>query len=217
MRSFVQRGFCAVAVFAAVGMMSANAEAALIVSGGLTLDTNPSLIYQQTSINPCVIGPTNCLNGGFPMTEAGSGGGGSEYNVSSPVYTTAQITGIVGSGPFTIGLDYNQTNTAQTLYEFQATYSGPGGTTTQTFTTDTILQVNNNGEGYSDFLLSGFVIPTGATGVQFRADWFNNDGADRYFLIAGNSPAAPVPEPATMSLFGMGLLAAARRMVRGRK
>jgi hypothetical protein len=203
----------AFAVVALAMGIPANAQADIITDGGLTLNTSPSLIYQQTAASPCVIGGNNCLNGTFDYTVAGTGGSGSLFDgILSPVYSVSEIEGIVGGTTFTMGLDYNQTVDPQTLYLFKATYSDGSS---QTFDLTTVLQTNNNGVGYSDFLLSGFVIPAGATTVQFTATWFNNDGADRYFLIGAEAPPLPsVPEPATLSLFGMGLLGVARRVMR---
>jgi hypothetical protein len=193
--------------------ISSNAQADIILDGGLTLNTSPSVIYQQTAASPCVIGGSNCLNGTFDYTVEGPGGAGSlSDGILSPVYDVSDIEAIVGGTTFTMGLDYNQNVDPQTLYLFTATYDVGGS---QTFDLTTVLQTNNNGVGFSDFLLSGFIIPAGATTVQFTATWFNNDGADRYFLVgAAAQPLPAVPEPATLSLFGMGLLGVARRAMR---
>ena len=198
---------------ALLGLGISNAQADIILDGGLTLNTSPSVVYQQTAASPCVIGGNNCLNGTFDMTVEGGGGSGSlSSGILSPVYSVSEIEGIVGGTSFTMGLDYNQSVDPQTLYLFSATYNVGGS---QTFDLTTVLQTNNNGVGFSDFLLSGFVIPAGATTVQFTATWFNNDGADRYFLVGAEAPPLPaVPEPATLSLFGLGLLGVARRAMR---
>ena len=199
-------------ILSVVGLSGA-ASAALITDGALTLDTNPTDIFQQTAASPCVIGGNNCLNGAFPMTTVQGGGGGEvKTGITSPTYSIAAITAVVGTDPFTIGIDYNQANDPQRLDVFSAIFDVGG---TQTFDISTVLQTNNNGVGFSDFLLSGFVIPNGATTVTFSATWFDNDGPDRYFLIGAE--ATPIPEPLTLGLIGFGLIgvgAVARRMRR---
>lgn len=207
------------AALAFVALTAAPAQAALVVDGSLTLDTDPATIYQQTEASPCVIGGNNCLNGSFDYTVVGSGGKGTAEDADSPTYLVSDITAVTGSNAFTIGLDYNQTVNPQTLTSFSAIFDVGG---TQTFDIPTVLQVNNNGVGFSDFLLSGFVIPVGATTVTFNAVWFNNDGPDRYFLIGADAvpcdPNCPpiVPEPTMLALMGIGMLGAglARRRVK---
>jgi PEP-CTERM motif len=196
-------------------MASGSASAALIVNGGLTLNTDPSVFYQQTVDDPCIIGGPDCKNpASFPQTLAGSGGGGSVYDLTTIKYTLAQITGVIGNtGAFTVGIDYNDTSVAQTLNKFVATYYGSNGTTvlgSQTFDTtpDTALKTIHNGTGFSDFLLSGFQLAAGTAFVGFPAIWFNNDGPDNYFLISAK-PTIFVPEPGTLALLGIGMLAVA--------
>lgn len=185
-----------------LAVAATTAQAALITDGPLTLNTDPVDIFQQTAANPCVIGGNNCLNGAFPQTVQNGGGGGTlNSGILSPVYTIAQLQSVIGGGTaFTIGIDYNQSSDPQRLDVFSAIFSNG----TQTFDVSTVLQVNNNGVGFSDFLLTGFTIPAGATTVQFSATWFDNDGPDRYFLIGAN--AVPVPEPSTLAVMGLGLL-----------
>src|SRR5689334_17468153 len=70
-----------------------SAHAVLVTDGPLTLNTNPSQIFQQTEAAPCVIGGNNCLNGSFPMTIQNGGGGGTlNSNILSPVYQVSAIT-----------------------------------------------------------------------------------------------------------------------------
>ena len=186
-------------------------------AGVITLITlaPDDLVFQQTAASPCVIGGPNCLNGGFPYTVAGSGGGGTEFDETSPLYATSQVTDITMSTVFQIALDYSDSSSPQILRLFEATYySGADGTGvigTDTYTGPTELTTNNNGAGFSDFILDGFMIPNGTQSVEFQAQWLNNSGADRYFLIAGDQPPVPnpIPEPTTIFLFGAGLLAVA--------
>lgn len=196
-------------------VFSAGVSSAAIITdpdSGLWLDPENTTFYQQTAASPCVIGGSNCQNPPtFAMTVAGAGGNGSIFDEPSPLYTATQISDIAGGSAFRIGIDYNQKSTPQTLYEFTASYFDAGGLlSAQTFDVESILQVNNNGVGYSDFILTGFVIPVGATHVKFDARWFNNDGPDRYFILGEDvqpcttdCPPVNVPEPASLALFGL--------------
>ena len=197
---------------------------------GLTLDVaSGGNIVGQTDVSPCVIGPPNCQNpAGFAFAPAGSGGGGSIYDIFSPQYTVAQITGIAGGSFYSMLLDYNQADDAQRLNLFEAIYYNAGGEIgRQTFDVSTLLPVLNNGAGFSDFLITGFSIQAGSTLVQFHANWFNNDGADRYFIRGAQAPPCipgvncptprDVPEPTGMLLIGMGLAGAAARARRRAK
>ena len=197
-----------------------RANAAVIT---LVTLTPVDLVFQQTAASPCVIGGHNCLNGGFPYTIAGSGGGGTEFDETSPLYSTTQITDITASSNYIIALDYNDTVSGQILRFFEAEYfSDAAGTTsigTDTYTGPANLKTNNNGVGFSDFLLEGFAIPAGTQSIKFNAQWFNTDGPDRYFLVGDDPIPNPVPEPASYLLFGCGLLAVAyvgRRRTAGR-
>ncbi len=206
------------------GVLLAGVLAATAASAGtitLVVQAPDDAVFQQTAASPCVIGGENCLNGDFPYTVAGSGGGGTEFIETSPLYTIEQVTGITMSTNFTVALDYNDSSNPQILHLFEAVYYSDAGGTTEigidSYVGPTELKTNNNGVGFSDFLLEGFMIPDGTQSIEFNAEWFNNAGADRYFLVAGDATPNPVPEPGTGLLLGMGLAAAlyARRRRRG--
>lgn len=195
----------ALAFGVAVGSAPAMAD---VTSGGLTLDTDPTTFYQQTAASPCVIGGNNCLNGSFPYTLVGSGGAGTTDSATSPSYLLADIYSLLGGNSFMIGLDYNDTADPQNLNQFTASYyNGATLVGSQNFQPagGVSLKTTNNGVGYSDFILSGFAPTLDANRVVFYANWFNNDGPDRYFLIGQNTPTT-VSEPGTLALLGLGAL-----------
>jgi hypothetical protein len=69
------------------------------------------------------------------------------------------------------------------------------------------VPATNNGNGYADYLLSGFSPFSATDNVQFRFVFNNaNDGTENVFLIG--APGSTVPEPATLALLGLGLLGA---------
>lgn len=204
---------------------------ALAVSAGaaatITLDQAPTVFYQQTEASPCVIGGNNCQNEAFQWTLEGSGGGGTESDTESPVYSIASIQNLVGGDQFSVGLDYNDSSEPQILREFSLIFCGDENCagevgTSQSYFGPTELKTINNGVGFSDFLLNGFDLSDdngSAEFVKFVAKWLNNAGPDRYFVIAGDDPgsdAPPVPETSTLLLMGGGLLGLAS-LRRGRR
>lgn len=191
------------AVIAMAGATSAQAAP-------LTLSTAANPTYQQTMNSPCVIGDPSCNNpAGFTSTTLASAQ--STYtNVGSPVYTVAQIRGIVGNA-FMVGIDVN-TTTQPAATEILDSFSMViNGVTQFLFTGPAQLMTNNNGNGYSDALLSGFNL-TGfldAATAQFFVTYHNaTDGREEFFLISNSQPPGNVPEPASLALLGLGLLAA---------
>lgn len=205
------RTLTTVAAAIAAALFAGSAGAALVTDpdSGLTLDTAPGVSYQQTLDDPCVIGGPDCSNPvGFPQTTAAAGGGGTGSDYWSPTYSIAQILGVIGAtNAFTVGLDYNDTSVPQELRRFEAVYdNGSGTTSSQVFDVVTSLKTVYNGTGFSDFLMSGFLLPYTTGTVKFHAAWFNNDGRDNYFLI-GAEPTIHVPEPAMLGLLGLGAAA----------
>jgi hypothetical protein len=156
-------------------------------------------------------GYTNFKNSGNVSSEAFfstnvSGGGNPGLNTIGTPYDGSFLRAflLAGGDPnltFSIGVDVNDTNKAQTLMSFYLL----------NFTTKTVLAAfdgpvdvpsQNNGTGFPDYTLSGFNINIGTdihAGDQliFFARLDNaNDGPDSFFLIP-----TPVPGP----LVGAGL------------
>ncbi|WP_431302688.1 PEP-CTERM sorting domain-containing protein [Sediminicoccus sp. BL-A-41-H5] len=181
-----------------------GAEAATI----LTLDNGPgTTVYQQTLNSPCVIGDPSCNNPpGFAQTTIPAGAGGENYTLDSPTYTVGQVRSIVGD-QFLVGIDVNTTTqplATERLVSFTATI---GGVVAYEYTGNQQLFVNNNGNGFSDALLRSFDLTGIAanTPIFFTASVANaTDGREEFFLVRGGTTS--VPEPASLALFGAGLL-----------
>jgi len=125
------------------------------------------------------------------------------------------LNALLGNLTFSVGIDVNDTNVAQTLESFWflnytqhtvlAVYSpGPGGT---------LLPAINDGTGYPDWTLSGFSlagINPGDTVGFFARITGANDGPDSFFLmpLAIPGPAVGAGLPALLagclSLWGLG-------------
>jgi hypothetical protein len=131
---------------------------------------------------------TATVGGSLPLDTVGTG-----YTVGDGTLLNAILN---GGGSFSVGLDVNDTNQAQTLESFWflnltthsvlAVYSpGPGGT---------LIPDINNGTGFPDYTINGLTLDGISAGDQvvfFARITGANDGPDSFFLI----PQA-VPGPA---------------------
>ena len=188
------------------------AGAARIASAN-TIILDPVLsdpVFQQITNRPCVIGENSCHNVGF-AGPALLPANVSSYDMFSLIYTVSDIKTAIGD-TFLVGVDINQNNNVQTLSLFTMLV---GGAVLDTYNPDTPTPVppapgGNPGNGYADYLLGNFSslagLPETAT-VQFHVIMpVVNAGREQFFLIPA---AAEVPEPVTMSMLGIGLMALA--------
>jgi len=213
-----------------------------LLAGSLAFGTTltivaPALVaqqYQQTYNSPCIFGDPSCKQPAGFGDPTSIAGGGSPQNwgvptpVASPTYTGTQIMNAIGSYGFIVGIDVNQAGsykeptTWPTLTYFDeyingglvASYGTAGATTG-----GTALNVVNNGNGYADDLITGFVAPTlGTDTVTFHLTYLNaTDGTEEFFLVNTASPPPTVPEPASLTLFGTGLASIAGIIRKRRK
>jgi hypothetical protein len=167
--------------------------------------------YQQTTNNPCVIGDSSCNNPAtFPnytlLPIASS------YDALSPLYTVADIRGVVGN-TIVMGFDINDTSVTQTLSLFTMLING---SVVDTYTGAPTLVPpttgGGNGNGYADYTFTGFTDLTSyntTDTVQFHAVMpLVNDGREEFFLISsgGGGGGQAVPEPVSFLLAGSGLI-----------
>ena len=171
---------------------------------------------QQADNRPCIIGDASCKNpSSLPFTRIAAQQ--EEGTLVSPTYTVAQLRNLLGGDIFSVGLDLNQARGqnggAYTLLSFSLAVDGL--TRYSTNTPVTLVPVRF-GNGFSDASIAMFNL-SGCSDMQqlvFTASVTGGTaGREQFFLNAANGPGAPVPEPATMLLFGSGLaaIAAARR------
>lgn len=196
----------------------------------------------QPTNNPCLICGTNqpAQPDGLGYNNFDATGNVSTYNM----FSTATVGGslgqdVLGTGyqvgdgsilrafllaqlsgtTFSVGIDVNEANTAQTLDSFYF-LNLTDRTVLASYTTPTLLPAPNNGTGYPDYLLTGFDINRGDISlgdeVIFFARWTGaNDGAESFFLVP--SPQAAVPELSTWLMMGLGFLGIGTLTMRKRR
>jgi hypothetical protein len=226
------------AATALIALSAAPAPAATIDLFAVTPSTSTLILApvvpggNQPLNNPCLICGTNQPQQptGFGYNNFDAGGNDNEYLMFSTATVGGSLnqdqlgTGYqVGDGSilrafllaqasgttFSVGIDVNDTNKAQTLESFYflnltdrtvlASFSpGPGGVE---------ILAPNNGSGFPDYTLTGFNIDRGDISlgdeIIFFARWSGaNDGAESFFLVP--TPTAAVPELSTWAMMILG-------------
>lgn len=198
--------------FTLVAMAPLANAIVITITPNLTLTPEPAPGIQQHDQGPCVIGDPSCnsndtIDPGFTIFPAG-GNVGSYDDIYSPLYSVGDFREAAGN-MFRIGIDINQQgngNSPHLLKSFVALVDGVQVYAFSSAAGADLTAGNNNGNGYSDWYLSGFDLSgfSASQTLQFGVDMDDVDaGRDQFFVISG---PLSVPEPGTLGILGLGLL-----------
>jgi hypothetical protein len=184
--------------------------------------------YENTENNPCVFfgpGQSGCNKNPDGWSTVGDTGGGDPFNPNPLVNTYGDAPGELAlfrdnvGANFLLGLDINDTSTAQILSDTTINFFNFAGVNIGSYTFAGPLAVpnSNNGEGFADYVLSAGCGPPGAVGSGNTATCTNytpfsapsgtrsitftfgitgfNDGPDRLFLIGLGGSFPPDDDP----------------------
>lgn len=167
---------------------------------------------QQSAQDPYIFGDSNGSCNKNPATFACTlTPNSTSFNLFSATYTGTTILTFLNGGSLEVGLDINDAGgqPAETLVFFQMYKNGTAaGNLVDSTTSQSVPSVANPGNGYTDYVLTGFSSFLSTDTITFRWSLSGDTGGrDSVFLIAG-SPVSitATPEPSTLAMLGSGLL-----------
>ncbi len=178
----------------------------------------------QTSNNPCIIGDPSCdtnTKQTFPLVYTSSSGpcGSGLCDFTSPLYHASSsglaLPNIIPTS-FDVGVDENLgTGQGPEILDhfivFQCNSQGNNCSAINDLISSFTLVDEHNGNGFTDGVISHIDLVSGNY-YKFEAIWHNDtDGMEQFFIIPGT---VSTPEPATLSLLGLGLLGMAATRLR---
>jgi|SRR5215470_7331377 len=209
-----------VGLLLAVVMLPSAAQADTLV-----YTPTPGNLVQQTENNPCVIGDPSCdtnVKNSVAITYTSSSGPCNPTGIcdfTSPLYQ-ASVSGLALQNiiptSFDIGVDENVAvgqgvEVLDHFYVFQCNSQGNNCNIISDLGAPSLLVNENNGLGYADGVISHFNLVDGNY-YKFEAVWHNDsDGFEQFYIIPGT---VSTPEPATLSLLGLGLFGIAATRLR---